>query len=182
MAMTVINVNPLSQSSIRKAIKELEAYKKLLKEFPNKYVRALSEYLYDTLNMEAPQMTDHWILNIEETDGKATGIFIFDGICQFVEFGTGVVGMNAHDGINDEWLSKLPPPYNQGYNTGTYIRFKDNPEKSYWVYPKNGNFYSTKGQMANPFIWRSVQELLDARANIGHNLLMMNSMGVNNGI
>ena len=64
MAMTEIIVNPLNQSSIKKAIKELQEYKKLLKEFPNKYVRALSEHLYDTLNDEAPQMFNHWILDI----------------------------------------------------------------------------------------------------------------------
>ena len=180
--MTEIIVNPLNQSSIKKAIKELQEYKKLLKEFPNKYVRALSEHLYDTLNDEAPQMFNHWILDIEETDGKATGIFIFDGICQFVEFGTGVVGMDSHDGINDEWLSKLPPPYNQGWNTGTAIRNKENPEMSYWIYGKNGEVWRTKGQRANPFIWRSVQELLDARANIARNLLMLNKAGINNGI
>ena len=182
MAMTVINVNPLSQSSIKNAIKELENYKKMLKEFPNKYTRALSEYLAELLNAEAPQMTHHWILTYEESEKKVSGVFIFDGICQFIEFGTGIVGMGANDGINDDWLSKLPPPYNQGYNTGTYIRYKDNPEKSYWVYPKNGRFYSTQGQRANPFIWRSVQELLDSRANIAHNLLMLNSMGVDYGI
>lgn len=182
MAMKVINVNPLSTKSINKAIKELEDYKKMLKEFPNKYVRALSEYMSDTLNIEAPQMTAHWILNIEEADGKATGIFIFDGICKFVEFGTGLMGMKFHDGVNADWFSKLPPPYNQGYNTGTCIKNKDNPEMSYWVYEKNGSYYTTQGQQANPFIYRSVQELLSARENIGHNLLMMSSMGVNNGI
>lgn len=178
----VINVDPLKQSSIKKAIKELQEYKKLLKEFPNKYVRALSDYLYNTLNEEAPQMFDHWILNIDEADGKATGIFIFDGICQFVEFGTGVVGMNAHGGINDEWLTKLPPPYNRGWNTGTEIRNKENPEMSYWIYGKNGNVWRTQGQQANPFIWRSVQELLEARANIANNLLMLSKAGITNGI
>ena len=180
--MKTINVNPLSLASIKKAKKELEDYKKLLQEFPSKYVHALSEYLYELLGEEAPQMSDHWILTFEEKENKATGIFIFDGICQFVEFGTGIIGEQAHDGINTDWLSKLPPPYNQGYNTGTYIRFKDNPERSYWVYNKNGRFYTTQGQRANPFIYRSVQELLDARANIGHNLLMVMSTGVGHGI
>lgn len=177
-----INVNPLSLSSIRKAIKELEDYKKLLKDFPNKYTRALSEFLYQTLNEEAPQMSDHWILSIEESENKATGIFIFDGIVQFVEFGSGFVGMQNHGGINMEWLSKLPPPYNQEYNSGNFIRFKEQPEKSYWVYKKNGHFYTTQGQQANPFIYRSVQQLLEARANIGHNLLLYNKIGINYGI
>lgn len=176
--MKTIEVNPLKLSSINKAIKELKAYEKMLKEFPNKYVRALSEYLYDTLQIEGSKMYDHWILDYEESNGKVSGIFIFDGIVQFVEFGTGYSGMKNHDGVNDEWLSKLPPPYNQGYNTGTYIRNKEKPEQSYWVYPKNGQFYSTKGQVADPFIYRSVQQLLDARASIAR-LIM--STGVSNG-
>lgn len=179
-----INVNPLSLSSINKAIKELEDYKQMLKEFPSKYVRALSEFLADTLDMEAPNMTSHWILDIREGDGKTEGVFIFDGIVQFVEFGSGLVGEQNHEGINSDWLSKLPPPYNTAYqsNAGGIGHYLDKQGQDYWVYPKNGKFYSTYGQKANPFIYRSVQQLLEARANIGHNLLMLNGAGLNNGI
>lgn len=164
--MRTIRVNPLRQSSIHAAIDELEAYKEMLKRFPSEYTKALSEYLAQTLGEQAPQMSQHWIFNVSESEGKATGIFIFDGICQFVEFGSGYVGLIKHDGINEEWLSKLPPPYNQGYNTGFYIRNKDNPPASYWVYEKDGEHYTTQGQPANPFIYRSVERLLEARASI----------------
>lgn len=171
--MREIKVNPLSQSSIQSAIQELEDYKKLLMEFPVTYTRALCEYFANTLSMEAPNMTQFWILDLQESEGKATGIFKFDKKpVQFVEFGSGYIGSTHHDGINEEWLSKLPPPYNIGYNEGTgYIRNKDDPPNSYWVYHDANGFHSTQGRPADPFIYRSVQELLDARAGIAKSLL-----------
>ena len=166
--MRTIKVNPLNLDSINNAIVELEAYKKMLEEFPSKYVQALSEFFYQTLREEAPNMATHWIMDIQETDGKAQGVFIFDGIVQFVEFGSGLIGSQNHEGINTEWLSHLPPPYNKGYesNKGGYAHYLDKQGNDYWVYPKNGQYYSTYGQKANPFIYRSVQELLEKRAEI----------------
>lgn len=173
MAMKTIKVNPLSSKSISNAIAELEAYKKKLIEFPPKYVRALSEYMAQTLDAEAPNLSSHWFLELRETEEKTSGVFIFDGIVQFVEFGSGLIGSNNHEGINTEWLAKLPPPYNTGYESrkGGFAHHLDKQGNDYWVYPKNGQFYSTYGQPANPFIYRSVQELLDARASIAKQVL-----------
>lgn len=164
----IIKVNPLKLSSINKAIKDLEKYRKTLREFPEKYVRALSEFFAQTLSIEAPNMTSHWVMDIRETDKGVKGVFIFDGLVQFVEFGSGLVGSMNHEGINDEWLSKLPPPYNIGYesNKGGFAHYLDKQGVDYWVYPKEGRFYSTYGQKANPFIYRSVNELLEKRAEI----------------
>lgn len=149
----------------------------MLKRFPTEYTRALSEYFAQTLNTEAPNMSAHWIMDIKESEDKCTGIFMFDGLVQFIEFGSGYIGMIKHDGINEEWLSKLPPPYNQGYNVGTgYIRNRENPPLSYWVYKKDGEYITTQGQPADPFIYRSVQQLLDARASIAKQLI--SGMGV----
>ena len=177
MAMRTIKVNPLRQSSIQAAIDELNAYKEMLKRFPSEYTKALSEYFAQTLGEEAPKMAQHWIFNVSELEGKATGIFIFDGLCQFIEFGSGYIGLIQHEGINEEWLSKLPPPYNQGYNVGTgYIRNRDNPPASYWVYKKDGEYVTTQGQPADPFIYRSVEKLLEARASIARQVF--SGMGV----
>lgn len=171
--MKTIKVNPLNQDSINNAIDELKAYEKMLREFPAKYTRALSEYLYQTLRIQEPDMSDHWILDIREEDGKAKGVFIFDGIVQFVEFGSGLIGSQNHDGINTEWLAHLPPPYNVGYESrkGGFAHYIDRFGDDYWIYPKNGRFYSTYGQKANPFIYRSVQELLEARAKIARSCM-----------
>lgn len=171
--MRTITVNPLSQKSIQSAIKQLEAYKKMLQDFPSKYVRALSEYMAQTLDAEAPNLSHHWFLELKESEDKTQGIFIFDGEMQFVEFGSGLIGSNNHEGINTDWLAKLPPPYNKGYESrkGGFAHHTDKEGNDYWVYPKDGKFYSTYGQPANPFIYRSVQQLLDARASIARGIL-----------
>ena len=103
--MRTIKVNPLNTKSIQNAITELENYKAMLKRFPTEYTRALSEYFAQTLNTEAPNMSAHWIMDINESEDKCTGIFMFDGLVQFIEFGSGYIGMIKHDGINEEWLS-----------------------------------------------------------------------------
>ena len=173
MAMRTIKVNPLKISSINKAIKDLEDYKKKLKEFPRKYTEALTEFFVETLKVEAPQMTQHWVWDLRETDSGVKGVITFDEMVQFVEFGTGLVGSQNHEGINTEWLEKLPPPYNQGYESraGQTGHYTDKQGRDYWVYEKNGRFYSTYGQKANPFIYRSVEELLEARKAIAENIL-----------
>ena len=50
----VIKVNPLRVSSIQEAIKKLETYKKILKEFPMKYTEAMMETFKELLLEEAP--------------------------------------------------------------------------------------------------------------------------------
>lgn len=173
MVMRTIKVNPLSQSSIQNAIAELEAFKKMVEEFPSKYVTALSEFMAQTLDAEAPNLSSHWFLELRENENGTSGVFIFDGIVQFVEFGSGLVGSENHEGINTEWLAKLPPPYNVGYESrkGGFAHHLDKQGRDYWVYPKNGEFYSTYGQPANPFIYRSVEQLLSARASIARQVL-----------
>lgn len=174
MAMNrTINVNPLRLSSINKAIKELQDYKKKLQAFPEQYTRALTEFFVETLKIEASNMTKFWVWDIRESEGKSEGVVIFDGIVQFVEFGSGLVGEMNHEGINEEWLGKLPPPYNVGYQSraGMAGHYTDRKGQDYWVYEKEGNWYSTYGQQANPFIYRSVTELLNARKSIAENIL-----------
>lgn len=173
MAMKTINVNPLNSKSINKAIAELEEYKSMLKNFPQMYTQALTEFFIETLAVEHPKMTKYWIWDFRENDGKAEGVVIFDGIVQFVEFGTGLIGEMLHDGINPEWLSRLPSPYNVGYQSkkGEAGHYMDKQGRDYWVYQKDGRFWSTYGQKANPFIYRSVEQLLEKRREIGQIIL-----------
>lgn len=176
--MKIIDVNPLRTSSITAAIKQLEDYRAMLKNFPEMYTKALVEFLVETLHEEAPKMDKYFIWDIRETNSGSEGVIIFDGIVQFVEFGTGLVGENSHEGINMEWLSKLPPPYNVGYQSrkGEVGHHLDRNGEDYWVYQKDGRFWSTYGQKANPFIYRSVQRLLDERKNIAQ--ILLDGMGV----
>ncbi len=173
MAMKTINVNPLRVSSITNAIQQLKDYQAMLQNFPEMYTKALVEFLIETLHEEAPKMDKYFIWDIRDTDKGSEGVIIFDGIVQFVEFGTGLVGETSNDGINTEWLSKLPPPYNEGYQSrkGEIGHHIDSEGQDYWVYQKDGRYWSTYGQKANPFIYRSVQRLLDERKAIAQILL-----------
>lgn len=170
-----ITVNPLSQTSISNAVKELKAYKKMLQEFPEKFTTALVEEFKKILSTEAPNgATDLVVDTYVTVEGNvARGVVVFDGKVQFIEFGTGVVGLRNHGGINQEWLDKLngySPDYNKGVKIVHVVEGEDN-DKDFWVFQKNGQYYTTHGQPANPFIYRSVNELLEKRAEIARAVL-----------
>lgn len=168
-----IKVNPLRVSSINKAIIELGAYKKLLIEFPKLYVDAMMEALQQFLQEEAPSSALGLMRNIYVTDlgDKAEGVVVFDGHVEFIEFGTGIIGLNLHYGINDEWLNALPSPYNIGWNTGTYI-VHNTEGLDYWRYKdESGKWVITNGIPANPFMYRSVERLIGEHRRIRNEVL-----------
>ena len=168
-----IKVNPLRQSSIEKAIADLKHYKELLEAFPLNYTNAMMEALSEILAEEAPNEGVRLLKNIYVNDlgDKAEGVVIFDGHVEFIEFGTGIIGLNLHDGINDEWLNALPPPYNVYWNTGTYI-VHNQEGLDYWRYQdRNGDWKITNGIPANPFMWRSVEKLIGMHRKIRNEVL-----------
>lgn len=175
--MTTIKVNPLSRSSINDAIDDLRHYKESLEVFPKLFIDAASEELNKILGGQAPwNALDTWTYRVDHGDGKSTALFIFDGNVEFIEFGTGIVGKKNHDGINEDWLSKLPPPYT-AYNEGPMIHHFEDEDKDYWTYVDQNGVHVTHGQQANPFIYRSVMELLQKRAEIGKKVFAENNLG-----
>lgn len=171
-----IKVNPLRQSSIQKAISELEAYKRLLEEFPIKYTEAMMEAFKSILMEEAPSSAQGMIKSVycENYGDHAEGVVVFDGHVEFIEFGTGIIGLNLHEGINDEWLNALPPPYNIYWNTGAYIvHDRKSPEDlDYWRYKdESGHWVITNGVPANPFMYRSVERLIGMHRKIRNEVL-----------
>lgn len=177
MAMErIIKVNPLRQSSIDAAIKELEEYKKLLEEFPKRFTQAMMDAFKEFLNEEAPASGISLLRNIEVLDygDHAEGVVVFDGHVEFIEFGTGIIGLQLHEGINDEWLNSLPPPYNKGWNTGAYIVHTKHDvwDLDYWRYrDESGKWVITNGIPANPFMYRSVERLIGAHRRIRNEVL-----------
>ncbi len=172
----IIKVNPLRMSSIKKAINELTAYKRLLEEFPQKYTQAMMDTFKEFLMEEMPPSAMGMLKTIDVIDNgnHAEGIVVFDGHVEFIEFGTGIIGLNLHDGINDEWLNALPPPYNKGWNTGEYIIHARTSEwdLDYWRYrDESGNWVTTNGIPANPFMYRSVERLIGAHRRIRNEVL-----------
>ena len=177
-----IKVNPLSHTSVKKAYDMLVNYKRSLEEFPMALTKALSERFNEILEIQAPSAAQgKWRFYVTQESslvtgeggeiigsekGGAVGVFIFDGEVEFIEFGTDVVGLNNHGGINDEWLSKLPEPYNKGYDTGPSIVHFEDQNQDFWVYYDEAGRHWTQGVPADPFIYRSVKQLLDERARI----------------
>ena len=163
----VIKVNPYRTSSIQKAIDKLRALKEVLRQFPSEYVEAVCERFNEILNEQAPMdASGMWELRYEEGDSGRVGVFAFRGEVEFIEFGTGIVGKEHHDGANMEWAERLPPPYT-GYESGHYINLKTHE----WHYWQNGHWIVTTGREADPFIYRSVQQLLEESCEIARRVL-----------
>ena len=168
MAMSItIKVNPYRSSSIQKAIDKLKALKQVYSVAPTEFIEAITERFNEILNEQAPtDASGMWTYDYEEKDNGKTGVFHFQGEVEFIEFGTGIVGKENHDGANMEWAEKLPPPYT-GYESGHYI----NPITHEWHYWSNGRWVTTKGREADPFIYRSVQQLLEESGEIAQRVL-----------
>ena len=172
----IIKVNPLRMSSINKAIQELTAYRRLLEEFPKKYADAMTQAFQEFLAEEMPVSATGMLKSIDVIDygDHAEGVAVFDGHVEFIEFGTGIIGLNLHNVINDEWLDRLPPPYNKGWNTGEYIIHArhDVWDLDYWRYrDSSGKWVTTNGIPANPFLYRTVEKLIGAHRRIRNEVL-----------
>ena len=169
--MTVINVNPLSNSSIEHAEAALVAYKKTLAEFPYNFMRAMAKEMDSILKGQAPpEAQGLWNAYAVQWEGYAEAVIMFEGRVEFIEFGTGIVGKKNHEGINEDWLDKLPPPYT-GYNQGPSIVHFDNENYDYWVYREGDKGIRTQGVPADPFIYRSFMELKEKRLEIAKYVL-----------
>lgn len=174
--MTTIKVNPLNLNSIKRAVDILRDYRMKVSVFAYEYTKAVAEKFNDYLAIESPAYAHGlWMMRDVIIEGNHVKCAtVFNGEVEFIEFGTGYVGLTIHEGINDEWLDKLPPPYNVGWNTGQCIVHVSIPkgDKSpmgaydFWVYFDEGKWIRTSGIPADPFIYRSVQRIWEERAMI----------------
>ena len=179
--MKSITVNVLNQKSIQKALGELIAYREKLKNLPDLILKAAAERLDEIIGEQAPAgMAGRW--KPPEYDADSGGwVIVLDGVAEFFEFGTGIVGRNDHSGINDEWLDNLPPPYNDDWNSGPKIHRTpddnyDDPD-SYWIYKDDSGVHRTKGRPADPFLYRSVEQLKEEFAEIAKRVAKENGIG-----
>lgn len=175
--MTTIPVNPLSGSSINNALILAKNYKESLKAFPEVYSKAIEAKLNEILKGQAPPMGQGlWSSYVSVGEDKCTAVFTFEGNVEFIEFGTGIVGKKQHGGINTDWLDKLPGPYTE-YNMGpTIVHFQDE-DMDYWVYKDEQGIHRTHGIPADPFIYRSVQELMRMHAQLAREVFRSNNIG-----
>ena len=162
-----IKVNPFKTSSIESAITQLKAYRHGLKDLPKKLLDAYAQRLGEILAEQAPpEAQGLWTYDTQDTENGVVGIFTFKGEVEFIEFGTGIVGKEHHDGANMEWATKLPPPYTD-YESGPKI----NKKTHIWWYFDGQQVVFTKGQQANPFMYRSVQQLVDESNDIARKVI-----------
>ncbi len=154
----VIKVNPYRVSSINNAIKELKEYKNKLMRFPHLFMETAGKRFEEILIEEAPpEAQSLWTRGeVEDTDNGASIKFTFAGEAEFIEFGTGIVGKENHDGANMEWAEKIPPPYTK-YETNLGITI--DPKTHIWWYWNGSGFTGTRGRSADPFIYRSFTRL-----------------------
>lgn len=175
--MTTFSVNPLSGKSINDTLIKLQNYKESLQRFPELFAKAIEEKLNEILEGQAPPMGQGlWTSYVSVGEDKSSAIFSFEGNVEFIEFGTGIVGKHNHDGINTDWLSKLPPPYTE-YNRGPCIVHFPDENMDYWVYRDEQGMHRTQGIPADPFIYRSVQELMRQHAEIARDVFKKNNIG-----
>lgn len=191
--MTTFYVNPLSNKSIQDTLLKVKNYKESLKSFPKVYADAIEAKMNEILNGQAPPMAKGlWSSYVRVSsggfggdsefgeggsNGGAEAVFVFNGNVEFIEFGTGIIGKKYHGGINTDWLKKLPGPYTE-YNMGpTIVHFQDDEDMDYWVYKDEQGIHRTHGIPADPFIYRSVQELMRMHADLARNVFKSNNIG-----
>lgn len=172
----VIKVNPYKSSDIERAIRELKDYKRKLLNFSHAYMEAIGVRFDEILGEEAPpEAQGLWSKGeVEDTENGAKIAFTFAGETEFIEFGTGIVGKENHDGANMEWAEKLPPPYTQ-YETNLGITI--DPKTHIWWYWNGSGFTGTKGRKADPFIYRSTTRLKEEVVDIAKKVMGMMQNG-----
>ena len=147
----------LSSTSIREAKKKVEDYRKDLE----RKTRLLVQTLVDEGFLKAREfvpvdtgVAQSSIIGYVNSDtGK--GIIRAGEYCSFIEFGTGVVGAsNPHPSA--EYLAAMQ----WAYASGKMI-FTTKDGKTGWFYPtKDGEWRFTQGMPSRPFMYDTVQYLL----------------------
>lgn len=144
----------LSQSSIRKAIREIMQFEKEIIEKTEKFAKRLADegvILAKIKISQYPAWDTGELLNsiMNEpgeliTNGSQWIIYTGCEYAQFVEFGTGIVGkQNPHpDLASANWKYDV----------------NEHGEKG-WMYYKDGEWHWTKGMSSRPFMYETARDL-----------------------
>lgn len=142
MAAKVIEIDPYSTRSVKKAIKELKQYKRYLeKQFVHDFLNALADYICQDIDGRYGEIdfANH-NLDLREEIDPATSHFVEDNLVEitkdgkgiaFIEFGAGVF---ANDSIYKDF----------GFEPGSYsVEHEQTFQK--W-FNSEGKLYSLNGQ------------------------------------
>lgn len=161
MAKTVIKCS-LSAESIRKAIQELEQYKKDL----NRKIEIFTEKLaqrgvevakarvesYDAVFAGELMNSIHSEKKSSENGKVVFAIAASSSHAIFVEMGTGIIGQQH------PYPYKLPDGVSWEYASGKTIRQLADGRYG-WFYPLNGKWYFTEGMPSRPFMYETAMQL-----------------------
>lgn len=159
--MTTITVNLNESGSVKKAIKDLNKYKKKLEKNTSLLVQKLTDMGAKLVSVKIVSMGAYYsgqllsgVTGYYSPTLNAGFVKVASDHVAFVEFGTGIVGQNSPH-KNGEYLAKAA----WSYASGTKI-FTTKNGKVGWIYPTdNGEFRFTEGMKSRPFMYETALEL-----------------------
>ena len=160
---TTININLNKKGGLENGIKELEAYKKRVKEKTSLLVQKLTDYGAEIVRIKIVNMGAYYSgALLSGVDGYYSPTLIAGFVkvasdhVAFVEFGTGVKGQGTYK--NAEYLSKASWGYVTGGDKGKIFTTKDG--RVGWYFPMDdGTWRFTEGMPSRPFMYETALEL-----------------------
>lgn len=167
----IIKLDCLSKSSVKRAIRQLKAYKNGLTYKCNLLSQRLAEKGVEIAKAEIVDLDAIFtseLLNSISSEDKGSGVWAIvagSDHALFVEFGTGQVGQQS------PYLYEFPEGISWSYNTGKTIRQALNDivihgstfvkaGEYYWTYiGEDGKLHITKGMPSRPFMHNTANEL-----------------------
>jgi hypothetical protein len=155
----IVDLN--KDNSIKKAIKELKQYRKLVETRTSRLVQRLTDEGANIVRVKIVNMgayaTGELLSGVDGYFSPSLNVGfvrVTNDHVAFVEFGTGVVGQNSPH-KNGEYLSKA----SWSYASGAKI-FTTKDGRVGWIYPTDdGGYRFTEGMASRPFMYETALEL-----------------------
>lgn len=147
-----IKVNPLDPDSIDDAIAEIEKYEKFVEQKSREFVELLTDLGVEIAKNKVPVRTGQAQSSIVGYVYDGNGIIKAGGYCAYIEFGTGVRGLNSPH-PSPEYLAVMQWAYNSGI---TIFTTKDG--RTGWFYPVDDSrtqWRFTEGMPSRPFMFET---------------------------
>ena len=149
-----IKINPYDKSTVEKAIKDIEAYKKDFTEKLHEFIRKLVEIGVDTAQVgfeNAQYDGENDVAVTSSQSGNRAVVIAYGEAVGFIEFGTGI----NNPEWNNEGLGYVPPAH------GTYGKGHGNRPKGWFFYPKgDGPAQRTLGNPPAEAMLRARNEMI----------------------
>lgn len=158
-----IKFNPLDPGSIDEAIAEIEKYEKFIEQKSKEFVEMLTDLGVEIAKERVPVKTGQAQASINGYVFDKKGFIRAGGYCAYIEFGTGVKGLNSPH-PSPEYLAIMQWAYNSGI---TIFTTKDG--RIGWYYPVDETrtqWRFTEGMPSRPFMFETALYLKQEAATI----------------